>query len=103
MSSNLQGNDLLASIIAMHVRNAIEDIHADPATGLTDDVMAQVNKLTRRAIWEVLESASTPDSPPHAQLLAFTKQMIPSYWEPPSTLPDVELDGLIAMHEERDS
>jgi hypothetical protein len=27
--------------------------------------------------------------------------MIPSYWEPPSTLPDIELDELIASHEQR--
>jgi hypothetical protein len=28
--------------------------------------------------------------------------MVPSYWEPPSTLPDISLDGLIARDEERD-
>ena len=45
MSQKMEGNDLLASIIAMHVRNAIEDIHADPATGLTDDVNGRAKQV----------------------------------------------------------
>jgi hypothetical protein len=49
-TKKMEGNDLFASMIAMHVRNAIEDMHADRAIGLTDDVMAELNKLTRRAI-----------------------------------------------------
>ena len=96
----MEGNDLLASMIAMHVRNAIEDLHADQTNGLTDDVMAELNKLTRRAIWEVLECLDS-DGAAEQQLLAFNAQSIPDYWEPPSTLPSIELDQLIAHYEEK--
>lgn len=51
--------DLRASVIAMLVRNAIEDIHANPTVGLTDDVMVEMNLLIRRAIWRASRSSTT--------------------------------------------
>jgi predicted RNA-binding Zn-ribbon protein involved in translation (DUF1610 family) len=78
-------NDFRASVIAMLVRNAIEDIHANPEVGLTDDVMAEMNPLIRRAIWEALEILDDPDT--HRTALAFTAMAIPEYWETASTLP----------------
>ena len=82
--TEMSSSDLRASIVAMFVRNAIEDIHADHDVGLTDDVMAQMNPLIRRAIWEALEIIDNPEL--HQAALAWTTMMIPDYWEPPSTL-----------------
>ena len=79
--------DLRASVVAMLVRNAIEDIHANPDIGLTDDVMAEMNPLIRRAIWEALEIIDNPEL--HQAALAWTAMMIPDYWEPPSMLPSL--------------
>ena len=81
----MSDNDVRASVLAMFVRNAIEDIHADPDVGLTDDVMAQLNPLIRRAIWEALEILDNPML--HQAALAYTAMMVPDYREPPSTLP----------------
>ena len=82
--------DAIATLIAMHVRNAIEDFHADPELGLTDEVMAKLNPVIRRAIWEVLVSLDS-DDPKRQALLGFTQMSVPDYWEPPSDLPGVEL------------
>ena len=90
----MSANDFRASVAAMLVRNAIEDIHADPELGLTDDVMSEMNRLVRRAIWEALEILDDPQR--HQAALAWTTQLIPEYWEPPSTLPslgNLELAG----------
>lgn len=90
----MSSNDFRASVIAMVVRNAIEDIHANPDIALTDDVMAEMNRLTRRAIWEALEMLD--NSQLHEAALAWTVRMVPEYWEPPSSLPplgNLELAG----------
>jgi hypothetical protein len=87
--NKLARNDQRAMVIAMHVRNAMEDIHADPEIPLTDEVMERLNKTTRRAIWEVLEAMDKhPDADPDAlKMLTWTAIMVPDYWEPPSELP----------------
>ena len=82
--TEMSPTDLRASIVAMFVRNAIEDIHADPDVGLTDDVMARMNPLVRRAIWEALEIIDNAEL--HQAALAWTTMIIPDYWESPSTL-----------------
>ena len=62
--------DREAALVAAYIRYAIEDLHASQP-GLTDDVMAKLNPLIRRAVYEVLEvlattacSTSTPSSMP---------------------------------------
>jgi hypothetical protein len=83
-------NDERASFIAMIVRNALEDLHVDEP-GLTDAVMAKLNPLVRRAIWEALEMLDKPEM--HMAALMWTEAMIPDYWEQPSTLPPTEQLG----------
>jgi hypothetical protein len=57
----------------------------NPEVGLTDDVMAEMNPMIRRAICEALEILDNPDT--YQAALAFTAMLIPEYWEAPSTLP----------------
>ena len=41
--------------------------------------------------------------PAHTQLLGWLTTTVPSYWEPPSTLPDISLDELIGLDEGRNA
>jgi hypothetical protein len=79
----LKGNDLYASFIAICVRNAIEDFHDDESLGLTDDVMARLNPVIRRAIWEALELLEPSDDERKQFALQFGLRSIPDYWEAP--------------------
>jgi hypothetical protein len=90
-AERLKGNDLIASVIAACVRNAMEEFHCDPALGLTDDVMARLNPVIRRAAWEALELMETDklDDKRRRWALGWTLRGIPDYWEAPSTLPPV--------------
>ena len=69
--------DHYASLIAMNVRNALEDLHVS-VEGLTDEVMKELNRKVRRAVYEVLEM--------EAAEMMFLVLSIPDYWELPSTL-----------------
>jgi hypothetical protein len=74
--------DHYASLIAMNVRNALEDLHCS-VEGLTDEVMRELNQRVRYAIYEVLTCS-------HDGALTFLVRSIPSYWEMPSTLRESE-------------
>jgi hypothetical protein len=98
MSSNpnhpahrLEGNDLFAGLIAACIRNAMEDFHCDQSLGLTDDAMAKLNPVIRRAVWEALELMETgeDDDERRRWALGWMLGMIPDYWEAASTLPSV--------------
>jgi hypothetical protein len=89
---DLSSNDMLATLIAMHVRNAMEDFHAAntdvEVEGLDDAAMAKLNPVIRRAIWEVLQGVS--GDPRYRDLIGFSLMSVPTYWEAPSALPGIE-------------
>jgi len=51
---NLTSDQQLAQLCAMHVRTALEDIHAEDNGRLPHSSMKEVNTLVRDAIYEVL-------------------------------------------------
>ncbi len=81
-----------AMIIAMHVRNSMEEFHTK---NLNDEQMRQLNPIIRRAIlegltmldkggWHSLHSTRYAEKDPWIMNLAWLVQMIPGYWEIPS-------------------
>jgi hypothetical protein len=90
----LTGPDELAALVAINVRNALERFHAadedDRIAGLDDAAMSKINPAIRRAVHEVFVSlnAANAGDPDAARRLAFLAQMVPSYWEPASALPE---------------
>jgi hypothetical protein len=79
-----------ATLIAMHVRNNLEDIHADygplserPEVLLSDEQMRLINPIVRNAVADMLHAlANINDEQQAANLIAFCSSMIPDYWEP---------------------
>jgi len=71
-------------LIAMHVRNAMEDFRIN---NLSDTQMAELNKTIRQAVFDaivLLEGATDPErTRTSTQLLAGLTVMIPDYWEIP--------------------
>jgi hypothetical protein len=51
----------------------------------------------------VLKCLDEPEGGAHTQLLGWLTTTVPSYWEPPSTLPDISLDELIGLDEGRNA
>jgi len=83
-----------ALVIAMYVRNSIEDFHAEH---LSDAQMKELNPLVRNAIYTALiclVALENPEKhhPPLVetanQLLGFQATLIPDYWEPPEITED---------------
>jgi hypothetical protein len=88
---DLGNRDHLACLIAMNVRNGLEDLHVQ-VDGLNDEVMKTLNQNVRRAIYEVLDGLDTDwirrvTTDPLGGPLGFLVLSIPDYWEMPSTLP----------------
>ena len=88
--------DHVSCLIAMNVRNALEDLHCE-VEGLTDDVMKVLNQKTRRAIYEIVRLFVGDDYKPpdhdddHFWTgMAYLVSMIPDYWEMPSSLERVD-------------
>ena len=71
----------LAGILAMIVRNGMEDLHAE---SIPDDVMAELNPIIRNGILSGLDALANG----HTMYLAFAKMLIPEYWEPAEFLDD---------------
>lgn len=83
MSDGKQGGSVVdpnlvdtSMIIAMAVRNQMEDFHVEH---LTDAQMKELNPIIRNAIFSVLTAMRQDDQ----ITLGFLKAMIPEYWEPP--------------------
>ncbi|HEU4320939.1 MAG TPA: hypothetical protein VFS66_12775 [Acidimicrobiia bacterium] len=82
-----------ARLIAMTVRNAMEEVHGgNIEESLTDAQMARINPIIRNAVATALHALDHLSEPPAAKFLGFQAMLIPSYWEEPTLLDDyVEL------------
>ena len=68
-------------IIAIHVRNELEDFHVD---NLSDKQMKALNQTTRQAIYEALGfMPSSAEGKDTSKDLVWLIKMIPDYWEVP--------------------
>src|SRR5437773_1028622 len=81
----------LAMLVAMVVRNALEDFHCQH---LSDEQMKTLNPLIRNAIFTALHAISNCRTSPRAEAFVdFHRRMIPAYWEPPVLFDDfVEME-----------
>ena len=76
----------VAMLLAMVVRNAMEDFHAEH---LTDEQMKDLNPIIRNAIYTGLQAPEHYGSSEGARsFVNFQKMLIPKYWEPPELLED---------------
>jgi hypothetical protein len=76
----------LALFIAMVIRNAMEDFHAEH---LTDEQMQRLNPIIRNAVCTALHAFNHyPSEPPAKRFIDYHLSMVPPYWEPPELLPD---------------
>lgn len=78
----------LALIMAMHVRNEMEDFHI---RHLSDEQMKELNPIIRQAIYDILiylEIAYHSDNQDlknaAIRILEYQKFLIPDYWELPN-------------------
>jgi hypothetical protein len=75
-----------ALIVAMTVRNAMEDFHVD---NLTDAQMAELNPIIRDAIATALHARTNALRHRAARdYLEFQERLLPNYWEAPELLDD---------------
>jgi predicted DNA-binding protein YlxM (UPF0122 family) len=82
----------LAMLIAMHVRNAMEDFHVEH---LSDSQMAELNPIIRNAIYDMLWAMSdrveksAVERKVAAELINFQRMLLPNYWEQPQLTEEV--------------
>lgn len=75
-----------AKVIAMHVRNGMEDFHCQH---LTDEQMKELNPIIRKAIYETLRQIYFLKKGTRKQQLLAVQQihylllLLPKYWEDP--------------------
>ncbi|SIS19394.1 hypothetical protein SAMN05880568_3450 [Microbacterium sp. RURRCA19A] len=67
-------------ILAMRVRNAMEDFHVKH---LSDAQMAELNPVIRQAIYDAIVMIENDNNPNFARNLSYLISMIPDYWEIP--------------------
>ncbi len=73
-----------AMVIAMSVRNAMEDFHC---ANLTDEQMKELNPIVRNAVYTALYAWAHRDSEQWCdKYLTFQMRCIPDYWEEPELL-----------------
>jgi hypothetical protein len=84
----------LATLIAMHVRNNLEELHGGGSRldfreeggeyrGLTDEQMRLINPIVRNSVADMLHALTNYDDRLAARrLLAFSRMLVPDYWEP---------------------
>ena len=75
----------LAKVIAMGVRNNMEDFHVK---NLSDAQMKELNPLVRDAIYTVLVMINEESDKYHSELRWLTR-MIPEYWEDPKFIKSI--------------
>jgi hypothetical protein len=86
--NNLTTTQQLAQLCAIHVRSALENIHAEDDGRLPDSSMKEVNTLVRDAIYEVLIMQTEVQEDPEKEVdrlrfLEYLQLSIPHYWEAP--------------------
>ena len=96
--SNLTPTQQLTLLIAMHVRNEMEDFHAKH---LSDTQMKELNPIIRQAIYDVVSFTNQPpktklERRQAAQAINWLTMMIPDYWEVPE-----KTSGSLELPEER--
>jgi hypothetical protein len=67
-------------LLAMHVRNQMEDFHSEY---LDDNQMKELNQIIRQAIYEGLQLFEPQNKQAKAEEVAWLMLMIPDYWEVP--------------------
>jgi hypothetical protein len=72
-----------AEVIAMTIRNAMEDIHEH----ISDETMAKINPIVRNGALTALH-ALYADDPGTVDWVAFQRLIKPTYWETPELLPE---------------
>ncbi|WP_041368980.1 hypothetical protein [Nakamurella multipartita] len=80
----------VATIIAMAVRNALEEIHGGGIEdSLTDRQMAKINPIVRNAVATTVHAYFAPeDDVKAARWLRFQAMLVPDYWERPRIVDD---------------
>jgi hypothetical protein len=84
-----------AKIIAMHVRNQMEDFHCQH---LNDDQMKELNPIIRKAIYETLRQLFFLKKGTKQQRLVAIQNihylflLLPDYWEDPDLSDDERVD-----------
>jgi len=83
--SKLTTPQQITLLIAMHVRNEMEDFHVD---NLSDAQMKQLNQIIRQAIFDVViltneEPKTRTDKEQATRVMDWLIRMIPDYWELP--------------------
>jgi hypothetical protein len=83
-----------AMVIAMVIRNALEDFHC---RHLSDEQMRELNPIIRNAVCTALHAVKRCDVSPAARsFLDFHTRMIPKYWERPVLLTEfLEMEVLL--------
>lgn len=77
----------MAKLIAMAVRNAMEDFHC---ANLTDAQMNELNPIVRNAIYTVLYACEHHEFEEWCErYLEAQRRLIPGYWEEPKLLDGV--------------
>jgi hypothetical protein len=82
------------TLIAMHVRNCLEELHGGGSRldftdsggeyrGLTDEQMALINPIVRNAVADILHALDHPELSAARKLISFTGMLVPDYWEQP--------------------
>ena len=81
----LEEEKQFAMLIAMVIRNAMEDFHAQH---LTDKQMKQLNPIIRNAVCTAMHAFNhCSTEAPAKRFIDYHLRMIPKYWEPPELLP----------------
>lgn len=81
IESNTEVLKFYSKIIAIGVRNEIEQFHVDY---LTDAQMKELNPLIRNAIYKSLFAISNSDTNAFCrELMIMYSQCVPDYWEDP--------------------
>ena len=68
-------------LVAMNVRNAMEDFHV---ANLSDEQMAELNPIIRQAIFDTVVMIEQMDDPDTAEHLSWLIRTVPDYWEIPN-------------------
>jgi hypothetical protein len=85
-----------AKLLAMIVRNSMEDFHAEH---LSDAQMKELNPIIRNAILNGLHALGNQSDMRVQRFLEFHEMVIPSYWEEPR-LTDEYISNLKAFDKE---
>ena len=78
----------VSKIIALNIRNRLEDFHV---AHLPDSVMPELNREIRGGIYDALVAIANYDTDEFSRkFINYTEIMIPDYWEDPELQPELE-------------